>query len=100
MVLAALALRIGETVSADVLIDTLLGERPPPTASKALSGQYQRTPQATCRSEWWSHRDDGGWLPVGHTKRGARPCSLRTTMGARGVSCSSRTRAPGGRCVS
>lgn len=36
MLLAALALRIGETVSADVLIDVLWGERPPPTAAKAL----------------------------------------------------------------
>jgi DNA-binding SARP family transcriptional activator/class 3 adenylate cyclase len=36
MVLATLALRVGETVSADVLIDVLWGERPPPTAHKAL----------------------------------------------------------------
>src|SRR6185503_14868866 len=36
MILATLALRAGETVSADVLIDTLWSERPPATASKAL----------------------------------------------------------------
>jgi DNA-binding SARP family transcriptional activator/class 3 adenylate cyclase len=36
MILAALALRVGEVVSADELIDALWGERPPATAAKAL----------------------------------------------------------------
>jgi len=38
MILATLRPRAGETVSADVLIDTLWSERPPASASKALSG--------------------------------------------------------------
>jgi DNA-binding SARP family transcriptional activator/class 3 adenylate cyclase len=36
MILAALALRLGEVVSVDALIDTLWGEKPPATATKAL----------------------------------------------------------------
>ena len=40
--LAALALRPGETLSADRLIDALWGERPPPTAPKALQVQVSK----------------------------------------------------------
>ena len=36
MILALLALRLGEVVSSDRLIDAVWGERPPVTASKAL----------------------------------------------------------------
>jgi DNA-binding SARP family transcriptional activator len=36
LILAVLALRLGRAVSADVLIDLIWGERPPPTAAKAL----------------------------------------------------------------
>jgi DNA-binding SARP family transcriptional activator/class 3 adenylate cyclase len=36
MILATLGLRFGEAVSTDVLLDTLWGNRPPPTANKAL----------------------------------------------------------------
>jgi DNA-binding SARP family transcriptional activator/class 3 adenylate cyclase len=36
VILATLGLRVGEAVSTDVLIDSLWGDRPPPTAAKAL----------------------------------------------------------------
>src|SRR4051812_50212106 len=40
--LAALALRPGESLSADRLIDALWGERPPATAAKALQVQVSQ----------------------------------------------------------
>ena len=36
--LAVLALRRGEVVSTDALVDALWGEQPPPTAAKAVQG--------------------------------------------------------------
>ena len=84
VVLAVLAMRPGELVSADQLADALWAEGPPPTWSKALQGAW-----SGCASCWARHAIEtvDARLPAGAAaERGGCP-RVRAAGGARPGSC-------------